>query len=374
MKKNTGKTGVLLVNLGTPDSPSTADVRKYLREFLMDKRVVDYPLIPRWLLVNLIIAPFRAPKSAKEYQKLWEDRGSPLKFYGEDVRTLLQESLGHQYLVKLAMRYQHPDIQSALEELQKAGVSNIVCIPLFPQYASATTGSIIDKVMEITRKWQVIPAIRFVSNFPDHPLFIQAHAERAKKYLESHDYDHFIFSYHGVPVSQIEKASSGNYCQLGTCCNSYHRKNQYCYRAQCFHTTRVIAEKLNIPKDKYTVAFQSRLGPVPWIRPYTDEVLEELAAKGVKKVLAFSPAFVADCLETTLEVGETYQEQFKEAGGEVWQLVDSLNDHPMWVECLKDLVIQSDKAITHQSSENLQEIKTRHALDSSINKVKENLK
>lgn len=374
MKKNTGKTGILLVNLGTPDSPSTADVRKYLREFLMDKRVVDYPLIPRWLLVNLIIAPFRAPKSAKEYQKLWENRGSPLKFYGEDVRTLLQESLGRRYVVKLAMRYQHPDIQSALEELQKACVSNIVCIPLFPQYASATTGSIIDKVMEITRKWQVIPAIRFVSNFPDHPLFIQAHAERAKKYLESHEYDHFIFSYHGVPVSQIEKASSGNYCQLGTCCNSYHRKNQYCYRAQCFHTTRMIAEKLNIPKDKYTVAFQSRLGPVPWIRPYTDEVLEELAAKGVKKVLAFSPAFVADCLETTLEVGETYQEQFKEAGGEVWQLVDSLNDHPMWVECLKDLVIQSDKSITHQSSENLQEIKTRHALDSSINKVKENLK
>lgn len=343
MKMMKAKTGVLIVNLGTPDSPSVPDVRKYLREFLMDKRVVDYPLIPRWMLVNLIIAPFRAPKSAKEYQKLWEDRGSPLKFYGEDVRDLLQESLGSQYIVKLAMRYQRPSIKSALQALQKECVSSIICIPLFPQYASATTGSVVDKVMEITRQWQVIPTVKFISNFPDHPMFIDAHVARAKKYMEQHeDYDHFVFSYHGVPVSQIEKASVDNYCKVGSCCNTYHKKNQYCYRAQCFHTTRVIAEKLGIPQEKYTVTFQSRLGPVPWIRPYTDEVLEELAEKGIKRVLVFSPAFVADCLETTLEVGETYKEQFEEAGGEVWQLVDSLNDHPRWIECLRDLVLRND--------------------------------
>ncbi len=341
MKTNQAKKGVLLVNLGTPDSPSTPDVRKYLREFLMDKRVVDYPLVTRWTVVNLIIAPFRAPKSAKEYRKLWEDRGSPLKFYGEDVRHLLQESLGSEYTVKLAMRYQSPSIASALKELQQECVGEIICIPLFPQYASASTGSVIDKVMEITRLWQVIPTVRFISNFPDHPLFIEAHAERARKYMQHHeDYDHYLFSYHGLPVRQIEKASVDNYCKVGDCCNVYHKKNQYCYRAQCFQTTRMIAEKLGIPQEKYTVTFQSRLGPVPWVRPFTDVVLEDLAQKGIKRVLAFSPAFVADCLETTVEVGDTYKEQFKEAGGDTWQLVDSLNDHPLWIACLKNMVIQ----------------------------------
>ena len=334
------KTGVLLVNLGTPDSPQTGDVRRYLREFLMDKRVVDYPLPLRWTVVNLIIAPFRAPKSAKEYRKLWQERGSPLKFYGEDVRDLLQAKLGSRYSVKLAMRYQNPSIKDTLAELQREMVNEIICIPLFPQFASASTGSVIDKVMEITRTWQVIPAIRFVSHFPDHPLFIEAHAERARQWWGKHEYDHVLFSYHGVPVRQIEKASYGNYCKVGSCCHTYHKKNEFCYRAQCFQTTRMLASTLGIPQDKYTVTFQSRLGPVPWIRPFTDEVLKELAQQGAKRVLAFSPAFVADCLETTVEVGEQYREDFKEAGGEVWDLVESLNDHPLWIDCLADLVEQ----------------------------------
>ena len=189
------------------------------------------------------------------------------------------------------MRYQSPSVESALQELQEACVSSIICLPLFPQYASATTGSVIDKVMEITRTWQVIPHIKFISNFPDHHLFIEAHAARAKKYLDAQSYDHVLFSYHGVPVRQIEKASYDHYCQVGVCCDTYHEKNQFCYRAQCFHTTRTIAERLGIPSEKYTVSFQSRLGPVPWIRPYTDEVLQELAKEGIKKVLVFSPAF-----------------------------------------------------------------------------------
>lgn len=338
MSSLNNKIGVLLVNLGTPDSSETGDVRRYLREFLMDKRVVDYPLIPRWILVNLIIAPFRAPKSAKEYRKLWQERGSPLKFYGEDVRDLLQAKLGDRYSVKLAMRYQNPSIPDTLAEFQREMVSDIVCIPLFPQYASASTGSVIDRVMEITRTWQVIPNIRFVSNFPDHPLFIEAHAERGRLWWGKNDYDHVLFSYHGVPVRQIKRASYGNQCQVGTCCNKYHQKNEFCYRAQCFQTTRVLAEKLGIPEEKYTVTFQSRLGPVPWIRPFTDEVLKELAERGIKRVLVFSPAFVADCLETTIEVGQEYKEDFKEAGGEVWDLVESLNDHPRWIDCLADLV------------------------------------
>ncbi|MDF9800893.1 ferrochelatase [Catalinimonas alkaloidigena] len=367
MKKPHDKVGVLLVNLGTPDSPKTGDVRRYLREFLMDWRVVDYPLIPRWMLVNLIIAPFRAPKSAKEYQKLWQERGSPLKFYGEDVTQLLQDSLGDRYVVKLAMRYQKPSIKSVLEELQKEMVSSIICIPLFPQYASATSGSVIDKVMEITRNWQVIPELKFISQFPDHPLFIEAHAQQARKLMDKQEYDHYVFSYHGVPVSQIKKASYEDYCQVGSCCNKYGKKNQYCYRAQCFQTSRVLAKKLGIPEEKYTVSFQSRLGPVPWIRPYTDEVLEELAKEGKKKVLALSPAFVADCLETTLEVGEEYKHDFLDAGGEVWDLVESLNDHSTWIACLEDLVLKND-ANTKISEEKIPNKKTSDELSSSISR------
>jgi len=341
MSKKTGKTGVLLVNLGTPDSTSVPDVRKYLREFLMDKRVIDVPFISRWLLVNLIIAPFRSPKSAAEYRKLWQDRGSPLKFYGEDLRDLVQQSLGEEFVVTLGMRYQSPSIQSALELLMEANVSQIVVIPLFPQYASATNGSVTDKVMEIVKDWQVIPTIKFIDQFVDNELFIEAWVDVTKNYLEKDDYDYFVFSYHGLPERQIHKASVGDYCQLGDCCNTYHEKNQYCYRAQCFLTTRLLTEKLGIPEDKSMTTFQSRLGKDPWIKPYTDNVLVELAEKGVKKVLAFSPAFVADCLETTVEVGETFKELFIEAGGEKWDLVESLNTNPKWVEALKGIVLEN---------------------------------
>jgi protoporphyrin/coproporphyrin ferrochelatase len=336
------KTGVLLVNLGTPDSPSVPDVRKYLREFLMDKRVIDIPFISRWMLVNLIIAPFRAPKSAKVYQELWEDRGSPLMFYGEDVKEALQETLGNEYVVSLGMRYQNPSIESALNELQKALVDQIILIPLFPQYASATTGSIIDKVMELMKEWQNIPTLKYIDNFLEEEKFIQTIANRAKKYMQETDFDHFLFSYHGVPERQVRKASVDNYCQLNDkCCSVYHKKNRLCYRAQCFQTTRLLTQALDIPEDKYTVVFQSRLGKDPWIQPYAEDVINELPKQGKKKVLAFSPAFVADCLETTIEVGEEFKEFFEEAGGEHWQLVESLNNDPLWVECLKDIVLKN---------------------------------
>ncbi|MBV6642525.1 MAG: ferrochelatase [Cyclobacteriaceae bacterium] len=332
------KQGVLLVNLGTPDSTSVADVRKYLREFLSDKRVIDIPAIPRWMLVNLIIAPFRAPKSAAEYRKLFTERGSPLKFYTEDITKLLQTSLGDDYVVEYAMRYQNPSIESGLEKLKSKKVSKIHVLPLFPQYASATTGSVIDKVMEITKNWQVIPEIVFTSQFLEEVLFIDTFVKKGREWIDQHDYDHFVFSYHGLPERQIIKASVNNYCKLGNCCQSFNDNNRFCYRAQCFHTTRLITEKLNIPKEKYTVCFQSRLGNDPWVQPYTEEVLKQLAHEGKKKVLAFSPAFVSDCLETTIEVGETYHEQFIELGGERWDLVESLNDDPMWVECLSEIV------------------------------------
>ncbi len=334
-------TGVLIVNQGTTDSPATSDVRKYLREFLMDGRIIDIPVIPRFLLVNGIIAPFRAPKSAKEYKKLWVERGSPLKMYAEDVRDMLQDSLGDTFKVVIGMRYQSPSIDSALKELKEANVERIIVIPLFPQYASATTGSVSAKVNEIVSKWQIIPSITHVNQFLEHPKFIQAFAENGRAMLKEKEYDHIIFSYHGVPERHIRKGSVGDQCQLGTCCEAFHERNRYCYRAQCFHTTRLLAKELGLEKEKYTTTFQSRLGKDPWIQPYTDKVLEELPEKGIKKVLVFSPAFIADCLETTLEVGEEFKEEFFEAGGEVWDLVPSLNDSPLWVECLEDLVLQA---------------------------------
>ncbi|EAZ81421.1 ferrochelatase [Algoriphagus machipongonensis] len=335
----TGKTGVLLVNLGTPDSTATGDVRKYLREFLMDGRVIDIPAVSRWMLVNLIIAPFRAPKSAAEYRKLWEGRGSPLLFHTVDVTEKLKSKLdSSEYVVSMGMRYQSPSIESALEELMKAKVKKIIVVPLFPQYASATNGSVIDKVMEIARGWQIIPEITFVNNFIDHPLFLKAWKELGEDMMKDKEYDHYLFSYHGLPERQIKKGSVDNYCKLGACCNKYGPSNQFCYRAQCFQTTRLISEQLGLPKEKVTTCFQSRLGKDPWVQPYTEDMIKKLSSDGIKKVLVFSPAFVADCLETTVEVGQEYKEQFEEQGGEHWDLVPSLNSKDTWVDCLVDMV------------------------------------
>jgi protoporphyrin/coproporphyrin ferrochelatase len=332
------RTGVLLVNLGTPDSPAVPDVRKYLREFLMDARVIDIPLISRFFLVNFIIAPFRAPKSAEVYRKLWTEKGSPLKIYGYEVAELLQKALGNEYLVSLGMRYQSPSIASALNELKDKGLENIIVVPLFPQYASATTGSVHDKVMEIVRTWQIIPQISFINSFLQHPKFIETFTLLGKKYIEDHPFDHYIFTYHGLPERQIRKGDATSTCLQGNCCGSLHAMNQHCYRAQCFETSRLLAASLGIPEEKYTVSFQSRLGKDPWIRPYTDDIITQLAAKGVQRVLAFSPSFVADCLETTIEVGEEYKELFEKNGGKHWQLVESLNNHPLWIETLADIV------------------------------------
>lgn len=339
MAKNSGKIGVLLVNLGTPDSTATGDVRKYLREFLMDGRVIDIPVISRWMLVNLIIAPFRAPKSAHEYRKLFTERGSPLLFHTQDLKDKLIQKLDpEKYLVSMAMRYQTPSIENGLAELMKAKVKKIIVLPLFPQYASASNGSVIDKVMEIAQGWQIIPDFTFISNFLDHPLFLQAWAEQGQEAMKKEEYDRYLFSYHGLPERQILKGSVEGYCQLGACCNKYGPKNQFCYRAQSFQTTRLLAAKLGLPDEKVVTSFQSRLGNDPWIKPYTDEIIKEFARDGVKKVLVFSPAFVADCLETTIEVAQEYKEKFEELGGEQWDLVTSLNSNDTWVDCVKDLV------------------------------------
>ena len=305
----------------------------------MDGRVIDIPYLQRWLLVNLIIAPFRSPQSAKGYEQLWTKDGSPLKVYGFQVADLVQKALGPDYQVVFGMRYQNPSLKSALEQFKDKGLKELIVIPMYPQYASASTGSTHEKLMDEIKSWEVIPTIKVISQFFSHPLFIKAFADLGKKYLAEAKYDHVLFSYHGLPERQILKASSDNYCRLGDCCNTYHSKNQYCYRAQCFATTRLLVKELGLTDNQHTVCFQSRLGKEPWIKPYTDEVITDLAKRRIKHVLVFSPAFVADCLETTVEIGMEYQHLFKSLGGERWQLVESLNTSPTWIECLKELVL-----------------------------------
>ncbi len=335
------KTGIIIVNLGTPDSPNTPDVRKYLREFLMDGRVIDIPKVLRWLLVNLIIAPFRAPKSSKTYKKLWVDRGSPLKFYGEDIEKMLQTRLGDEFLVKLAMRYQNPSLVSVLEALRKAGLRKIIIVPLFPQYASATTGSIYEQAMQIVSRWQVIPEIEFTNQFYDHHLFLKHFVDGSKKYLEKTNFDHLLFSYHGIPARHIRKGDyTGTTCKFGTCCDQIGPHNQLCYRAQCFATSRALAKALNLHESQYSTAFQSRLGRDPWLEPYTEDVVQSLPKEGKKKVIVFSGAFVSDCLETTIEIGDEYFELFNHNGGEIFQLVESMNNSPIFVDLLEDIIMK----------------------------------
>jgi ferrochelatase len=331
------KTGVLLINLGTPDSPSVSDVRSYLSQFLNDPRVIDIPWLLRKMLVNLIIVPFRAPKSAKIYQKLWTDKGSPLLYYSEQVKALLQQELSEDFDVYLAMRYKNPSIPNVLEAMRKKNYERIIVLPMFPQYASASTGSALDEVMRVIRKWWVIPEIKMISQYYDHPTFIEAFAERGRRYSID-DYDHVLFSYHGLPERQVDKVYDNDLCANHDCEHEVTDDNKYCYKATCYATTRLLAEKLHIPAEKYTVCFQSRLDQ-KWLKPFSDEVVRECGRKGMKKILVFSPAFTADCLETIIEIGDEYQEIFKEHGGEKVQLVESLNDHPLWIKCLKELVL-----------------------------------
>ncbi|WP_333819748.1 ferrochelatase [Ohtaekwangia sp.] len=331
------KTGVLLINLGTPDSPSVSDVRSYLSQFLNDPRVIDIPWLARKVLVNLIIVPFRAPKSAKIYQKLWTENGSPLLYYSEEAKRLLQQELPQDYQVHLAMRYKNPSIPDVLETMRKKNYSRIIILPMFPQYASASTGSALEEVMRVMKSWWVIPEVKMISQYYNHPTFIDAFVARGKQYTIS-DYDHVLFSYHGLPERQVDKVYDSGLCSDHDCEQEITHENKFCYKATCYATTRLLAEKLNIPADKYTVCFQSRLDQ-KWLKPFSDEVVRECGRKGMKKLLVFSPAFTADCLETVIEIGDEYQEIFHEHGGEKVQLVESLNDHPLWIRCLKDLVL-----------------------------------
>lgn len=335
------KVGVLLINLGTPDNPGTGAVRRYLTQFLNDRRVIDISPIGRFFLVNFIIIPFRSPRSAKLYKAIWNKDGSPLLKHGIDLRNKLQIDLGNKFQVEIGMRYQSPSIESALEKLRKENVSEIIALPLYPQYASSSTGSSTEELLRLIKTWEVTPDLKIINKFYDHHKFIESWVKRAEKFNIA-DYDHILFSYHGLPERQIIKAGNhyGNStCKLDNCCNTINQNNQYCYRAACFHTTRELVKALSIPEGKYTSSFQSRLDN-GWLKPYSDKVIEELAKKGFKKVLVFSPAFVADCLETIYEIGTEYREIFEQHGGQHLDWVESLNSEDYWVKAVKEIILK----------------------------------
>jgi len=330
------KPALLLINLGTPSSTSYFDVFKYLREFLMDGRVIDVPYFLRFILVTLIICPIRSFSSGKIYKKLWNlsDGVSPLLKNTEELTNKLNQKQ-NKYTVFYAMRYQKPSIQEALDKIKLSNPSELVILPLFPHYASATSGSVFEEVTKRLSKEWVIPSFKFISQYYDHPSFIDAWVDAAKDFNFA-EYDKVIFSYHGLPNSQVDKVYQDNQCDGKNCEHEINKENHYCYKATVYETSKLIAEKLSLHRDKYEVTFQSRLTN-NWLEPFSDNVLKAMPAQGIKKVLVFSPAFTADCLETVIEIGDEYQELFIEAGGDRLDYVPSLNFSDAWVQAIIDI-------------------------------------
>ncbi len=327
--------GLLLINLGTPDEPTTPAVRRYLREFLGDPRVLDINAVGRALLLNLVILPRRPARSAHAYRSIWDpERGSPLLYHSKDLAAGVAAALGDDWRVELAMRYGKPSIADALTTFDQAKVDRIVVLPLFPQYASSSTGTAVARVMELASERWTVPSLDFVPAFFDDPGFLGAFEAVAKPVLAEANPDHVLLSFHGLPVRQIVKTDpAGVQCfKTETCCDSL--ANPSCYRAQSYATARSLATRLGLPADKFTVCFQSRLGRTPWIQPYTDVLLDELPKQGIKRLAVMCPAFVADCLETIEEIGMRAKDQWKAAGGEELVLVPSLNATVPWVEAV----------------------------------------
>lgn len=331
--------GVLLVNLGTPDAPQAPEVRRYLRQFLSDPRVLDISPVGRWMLLNLVILPLRPARSAEAYRKIWRADGSPLLVYSralaEEVRAALPDMQ-----VELAMRYGNPSITAGLTALRDRGCDRIVVFPLYPQYAASSTGSTVEAVYRAAAGLWNTPYLTIVPPFYDDPGFIDAFAEVGAPVLAELQPDHVLYSFHGLPERHMHKSDvSGTHClRSPECCATIVAANRHCYRAQCFSTARALSARLGLAPETTTVSFQSRLGRAVWIRPYTDIVLPELARRGVRRVAVFCPAFVADCLETLEEIGIRAEEDFKKAGGESLRLIPSLNAHPRWVRAAADLV------------------------------------
>lgn len=329
-------TAILLINVGTPDAPDVNHVRKYLFQFLNDRKVIDLPWLFQKLLVNLVIVPFRAPKSTKLYKKLWTNSGSPLLYYGEAVKKKLQEKFDDNTTVYLAMRYGNPDLLQVLKKIQDKKYDKLVVLPLFPQYATSTTGTAVARVLGELKKWDVVPELKIINQFYKNEAFLSAFVANISRY-NIDEYDHVLFTYHGLPYSHIHKIHPEKECENCGCEKEMTQYGTFCYKAACYETTRLLAQKLQLSHDKYTVGFQSRLSK-NWLHPFTDELILRKTKEGVKKILVVAPSFVADCLETTIELAVEYKELFLEYGGEDFQLVESLNDSDEWITALTKII------------------------------------
>lgn len=326
------QTGILLINLGTPQKPSLIAIIKYLREFLLDPRVIDIPKIIRMILVYLVILPFRPFKAKKAYAKIWNDKGSPLRYISASTATKLQHKLGDNYVVASAMRYGAPSIKSALMELKNC--SKIIVLPLFPQYSSAATGSAIAKASkEITKLWN-IPELTIINSFYQNEAFIKAYCSNIAKHMQQDSF--LLLSYHGLPQRHIVKSNCAHNCKSS--CPRITSKNFHCYKAQCYETSRLLASSIQI--TQYETAFQSRLGKTPWVQPYTDDMLKSLRKRGVKKLTVACPSFVTDCLETLEEMGMSAKDTWLQLGGTDFTLVPSLNNDDLWIDSIIAIIEQ----------------------------------
>ncbi len=331
--------GVLLINLGTPDAPTPAAVGSYLREFLMDGFVIDVPKPLRWFLVNVMIVPRRKVKSARAYQKVQLPGGSPLLVYTRELAEQLAARLatdGDGYVVEYAMRYGNPSIEASLVKLHSQNLSRIIVLPLYPQYAESSFETAVVETKRVARQLGCADRLSFFSPFYHRPEFINACARRVAEDNEKQSPEHIVFSFHSLPERHLKRLdATGDHC-LGnsTCCDQVSAANHNCYRAQCMFTARAIAAELGLKEDGYTVSFQSRLGRAKWLGPTTEDVLRDLARRGVKRIAVSCPSFVADCLETVEEMGIRGRQTFIDAGGEELRLIPSLNADPFWVEAV----------------------------------------
>lgn len=328
----TGKKVLILVNTGTPDEAKVGAVRRYLSEFLNDRRVIDIPWLFRKLLVNLIIVPFRAPVSTRKYKKLWTAEGSPLLCNLNNLVNRVRSGLSDEYLVIGAMRYGSPSLEMVLDHIRNLSPEEIIILPLFPHYASSTTGSVNEYIINKIGRWDLIPGIRLVRQFYSHPAYLDAMISHLRVY-DPVSYDHVLFTYHGLPLSHIEKIHPGSDCKNCSCEKLFPSECTMCYKATCYATTRSLADKLDLPSGKFSTSFQSRLTR-RWLEPFTDNVLINLARSGKKSVLVIAPSFVADCLETILEIDEEYRILFKKEGGEKFVMAKSLNDNDQWAKAI----------------------------------------
>ncbi|MEP6927891.1 MAG: ferrochelatase [Ginsengibacter sp.] len=334
------KKGILLMNLGSPDSTKAGDVKKYLDQFLMDERVIDKPWLLRALLVKGIIVPFRASKSAEAYKTIWTREGSPLIVGTKQLKHALQNEI--EQPVEIAMRYGNPTPEAGFEALLKRdpSIEEVIALPLYPHYAMSSYETAVEYTKGIYKKKKYSFKLTFIDPFYNEPDYLNALAENIRPFLKE-PFDQLLFSYHGIPERHIHKSDiTGRHClQVENCCNVASPAHAHCYRHQVFTTTRLVTEKLNIPKDKYSLSFQSRLGK-GWLTPFTDIRLKELPGAGIKRLLIVCPAFVSDCLETLEEIAIRGKEIFMEAGGESFTMIPCLNVNPLWVEAIAKYVTE----------------------------------